>query len=438
MIVVEASSGKVIFSENATYPWYPASTTKLMTMYVALKAVKEGRLRLDSLLTVSPVAAAEPPSKMGFPAGITVTLENALAMTMVKSANDMAAVVAEGVGGSIEGFAAMMNANAQRLGMTQSNFVNPNGLPDDNHVSSARDMAILARAIITDLPEYEYFTHIPAIKFGRRITRNFNSLIGRYPGADGMKTGFVCASGFNLVASATRNGRRLIVVVFGAPSSPVRAAKAAALLEKGFGSGGGFSLFNAGGRNVASLEPVTASPPNLRDDMCGPKRKRPVIASDDDNAAIASGPNGTESGDSGFSLFAATNSTGGMKPSEMLAMAPAAAQPMIVYAGPKKTGADLIAADAIEEAKQTPKKRVAKKKNGKKELKLDIAAKPDAKPAAKPAAAAKPKHAAVTTGTKPAAKPAAKPATAAAKPAAAKPAVATAKPKQAAAKDAKN
>ena len=136
LIVVEADSGRVLYQENATYPWYPASVTKLMTMYVALKAVKEGRMQLDQLLTVSPMAYSQAPSKMGFRPGTTVTLENALAMMMVKSANDMAVVLAEGVGGSVDGFSAMMNATAQRLGMTQTSYVNPNGLPADGQITS--------------------------------------------------------------------------------------------------------------------------------------------------------------------------------------------------------------------------------------------------------------------------------------------------------------
>ena len=155
---------------------------------------------------------------------------------MVHSANDMAVVLAEGVAGSIEDFADEMNATARRLGMTQSSFVNPNGLPADDQITSARDLAILARALIREFPEYDYYWHIPAIKFGKRVMRNYNSLIGRYPGADGMKTGFICASGFNLVASATRGGKRLIAVVLGAPSSQARAMKAAQLLERGFNS----------------------------------------------------------------------------------------------------------------------------------------------------------------------------------------------------------
>ena len=128
-------------------------------------------------------------------------------------------MLAEGVAGSIENFADEMNSTAQHLGMTQSNWVNPNGLPADDQITSARDLAILARALIHDFPEYDMYWHIPAIKFGKRIMRNYNTLIGRYDGADGMKTGFICASGFNLVATATRDGKRLIAVVLGAPSS---------------------------------------------------------------------------------------------------------------------------------------------------------------------------------------------------------------------------
>jgi len=167
LLVVEAESGKVLEAENATIPWYPASVTKLMTAYVTLTAVKEGRITLDTLLTVSPVAASQSPSKMGFRPGTQVTVDNALKMMLVKSANDMAVVLAEGVGGSIDGFSAQMNAAAQKLGMTQTSYVNPNGLPADGQITSARDLAILARGIIHDLPEYEYFVHIPSIRYGR-------------------------------------------------------------------------------------------------------------------------------------------------------------------------------------------------------------------------------------------------------------------------------
>jgi D-alanyl-D-alanine carboxypeptidase len=416
LLVVEADTGKVLQADNATYPWYPASVTKIMTAYVALKAVKEGRLSLDTLLTVSPVAASQSPSKMGFKPGTQVTVENALAMMMVKSANDMAVVIAEGVGGSIDGFAAQMNQTAQKLGMTQTSYVNPNGLPADGQITSARDLAILARAVIRDLPEYEYFYHIPAIRFGRRVTNNFNHLIGRYPGADGFKTGFICASGYNLVGSATRNGKRLIAVVLGSTSGHARAVRAAQLLERGFASNGLAWLRPSLG-TVDNLVPIDASPPNLRDEMCGGKRKRP--ASDEDEDTTVANASGAGGENTAVTFFTAGLQPPMAKPSELLATGPAAVEPMAVYTGPKKTGAALIAAVATDAEKQaTPrrgkKSRVAAKKPDaaapKSEAKSDTksvvvvvrhaSARPDAaaKPAEKPAASAvkpaKPKAAA--------------------------------------------
>ncbi len=437
-LVVEADSGRVLQAENATMPWYPASVTKIMTAYVVLKAVKEGRLSLEQTLTVSPVAASQSPSKMGFKPGTLVTVENALAMMMVKSANDIAVVLAEGVGGSVDGFSAMMNQAAQRLGMTQTSYVNPNGLPADGQVTSARDLAILARAVIRELPEYEYFMHIPAIRFGRRTTANFNRLIGRYPGADGFKTGFICASGYNLVASATRNGKRLIAVVLGSSSGQARAVRAAQLLERGFGNTGLSWLRPAVG-TVDSLAPIDATPPNLRDEMCNGKRKRP--ASDED-AETTLAANGAATGETGVSFFAAGLQGPMPKASELLLQDVPVGEPMVVYTGPKKSGAALIAAVATDSDKQTSKRgkrtRVAAKKpDGAAEPKAAQGKTADSKSAesktaAKPAAA-KPKtqHAAAKPEASATAKPADKPAAAkpAAKPASSGKPAAAAKPK---------
>ena len=422
LLVVEADTGKVLQADNATMPWYPASVTKIMTAYVTLKAVKEGRLTLDTVLTVSPVAASQSPSKMGFRPGIQVTIDNALKMMMVKSANDMAVVLAEGVGGSIDGFSAMMNQTAQKLGMTQTSYVNPNGLPADGQITSARDLAILARAVIRDLPEYEYFMHIPSIRYGRRVTQNFNKLIGRYPGADGFKTGFICASGYNLVASATRNGKRLIAVVLGASSGQARAVRAAQLLERGFGGGLGWLKPALG--TVDNLVPIDATPPNLRDEMCNGKRKRPAT---DEDAELVAANGSASTGETAVTFFTAGLQPPMAKPSEMLAAAPEASEPIPVYTGPTKTGTALIAAVAAEAEKQTPPKRgkkskIAAKKPDAAAAKAEAGAKP-AKPAAvkhanaKPEAVAKPAAAAEK-------KPVAKPAAAADKPkpkAAAKP-----------------
>jgi D-alanyl-D-alanine carboxypeptidase len=296
-LLIEASTGKVLHAENATYPWYPASVTKLMTAYTTLRSIKEGRVAFDTLLTVSRGAAAQQPTKMGFKVGTRVTVDNALKMLMVKSANDIAVTIAEGVGGSIEGFADMMNANARRLGMTQSNFVNPNGLPAENHVTSARDLGILARALIREFPEDDSYWHIHSIRYGKRVMHNYNSLIDRYPGADGMKTGFICASGYNVVASATRNGRRLIAIVLGAYSGAVRAQKAAQLFERGFNSGGLSWLTPALG-TVDALAPIDALPPNLREEMCGGHRRKPPSEDNNEELEDASTPAATASGDS--------------------------------------------------------------------------------------------------------------------------------------------
>ena len=427
LLVVEADTGKVLQADNATMPWYPASVTKIMTAYVTLKAVKEGRLTLDTLLTVSPVAASQSPSKMGFRPGIQVTVDNALKMMMVKSANDMAVVLAEGVGGSIDGFSAMMNQTAQKLGMTQTSYVNPNGLPADGQITSARDLAILARAVIRDLPEYEYFMHIPSIRYGRRVTQNFNKLIGRYPGADGFKTGFICASGYNLVASATRNGKRLIAVVLGSSSGQARAVRAAQLLERGFG-GNGLGWLKPALGTVDNLVPIDATPPNLREEMCSGKRKRPAT---DEDADVVAANGSASTGETAVTFFTAGLQPPMGKPSEMMAAAAEPSEPIPVYTGPTKTGTALIAAVAAEAEKQTPPKRgkkskIAAKKPDAAASKAEAGAKP-AKPAAvrhasaRPEAAAKP---AASAEKKPAAKPAAadKPAPKPAKPkAAAKP-----------------
>ena len=410
-LLIDADSGKVLQSENATYPWYPASTTKLMTAYVTLMAVKQGRIKLDTPFTVSAYALSQPPTKMGFKVGTVVTVDNALKMLMVKSANDMAVTLAEGVDGSVEKFADEMNATAAQLGMTQSHFVNPNGLPAEGHVSSARDLAILARAIFKDIPEYDYYWHLPGIKFGRRVVMNYNKLIALYPGADGMKTGFICASGFNLVASATRDNRRLIAVVLGAPSSAVRAIKAAKMLEQGF-KGDKLSWLMPSLGTVDQLKPIEGvAPPDLRDEMCGPRRKRPAA---EDEEVDLNQP-GQENSPLAFML---SSLHGTVKASQVLAGAVASLPPVEVFVGAFRPS---TAAAASAQEKQLagggPKKKAkakgkAKTKTAEKNEAGSEAAKPDAKPAATKHAAAK-LDAKAADAPKPAAK-SAKPKTAAA------------------------
>jgi D-alanyl-D-alanine carboxypeptidase len=329
-LLIDAATGKVLHAENATYPWYPASVTKLMTAYTTLRAIKEGHITFNTLLTVSRNAAAQNPTKMGFKVGTTVTVDNALKMLMVKSANDIAVTIAEGVGGSIAGFADMMNANARRLGMSQSNFVNPNGLPAENHVTSARDLGILARALIQEFPEYDSYWHIHAIQYGNRVMKNYNSLLDRYPGADGMKTGFICASGYNVVASATHNGRRLIAVILGAYSGAVRAQHAAQLLETGFNSGG-LSWLTPSLGTVDALAPMDAQPPNLREEMCGGhRRKPPSEENDEENAEASASGNGDDSSPQAFMLSSLRPANGKFVLGPPVDTTP----PVVVFTGP--------------------------------------------------------------------------------------------------------
>ena len=244
-LVADADSGQVLMQSDATEVWYPASLTKLMTVYVALDAVRSGNLTMDTPLVVSARAARAPPSKMGFRPGTEVTLDNALKMLMVKSPNDLAITVAEGVSGSVEFFADAMNAAGQRLGLHESHFVNPNGLHNPDHVSSARDMAMIARALLREFPEHADLFGIGELQLGNQIITNHNGLIGRYPGADGMKTGFTCPAGFNVVASANHYGRHLLVVVLGSPTAKTRNQEAADLFDRGFAMSGGSGSLDA-------------------------------------------------------------------------------------------------------------------------------------------------------------------------------------------------
>jgi D-alanyl-D-alanine carboxypeptidase len=276
-LVVDADSDQVLLENESTAPWYPASLTKLMTVYVALDAVRNGKLTFDTPLVMSARAARMPPSKMGFRPGTEVTLDNALKMLMVKSPNDVAVMVAEGVSGSIEAFADDMNADAQRLGLHESHFVNPNGLHNPGHVSSARDMAIIARALLREFPDHADLFSIGAIQLGNKYIPNHNGLLGRYPGADGMKTGFTCPAGFNVVASAN-HGRRLIVVVLGAPTAKSRNQEAANLFDRGFASGGGSG-------SLESLPSGSGAPPNMRADVCLHRNAVAIAAAEDGGAS---------------------------------------------------------------------------------------------------------------------------------------------------------
>ena len=233
-LLFDPATGEVLSQDRAGEPWYPASLTKLMTAYVVFQKLKAGELKLDQKIMVSSLSNSQPPSKIGVKVGGTVSVDFAIQALLVYSANDMAYVLAEAASGNVIAFANAMNAQASRLGMTGSHFVNPNGLFDPRHISTARDIAMIASAVLRDFPEHRHYFSQDFVAVGKRRLSNRNSLILQMPEADGMKTGFVCNSGFNLVATATHEGRRLGAVILGANSGKHRADLAQMLLVDGF------------------------------------------------------------------------------------------------------------------------------------------------------------------------------------------------------------
>jgi D-alanyl-D-alanine carboxypeptidase len=233
-ILFDSSDGKVLYAQDADNHWYPASLTKLMTAYLVFEDIKAGHLSLKQKISCSATAFAEPPSKIGLPVGGEITVDLALQALFVKSANDVAVMLAEAVAGSEPAFVERMNATAKRLGMSRTNFANPNGLPSADQVSTARDLARLSRAIVTQFPEHAHYWSMPHMRYGKRHLASHNPLLRSLEGADGLKTGFTCDSGFNIIASATRDGRQIVAVVLGDKTSNERTVRASSLLEYGF------------------------------------------------------------------------------------------------------------------------------------------------------------------------------------------------------------
>src|SRR5262245_36577925 len=233
-IVVDAESGTVIDAHAATARWYPASLTKVMTVYLAFEAIEAGTLGLDEKLPVSEDAAAQPATELGLGAGETITVNDAILAIILQSANDAAVVLAERIGGSEDQFAVLMTAKAKELGMRRTVFRNATGLPDPEQVTTARDMAVLAAALLHNYPQYYHFFSTTSFTYGGQTFGTINSILTRYEGADGIKTGFTCGSGYNLVASAQRDGRRLIGVLLGSHSSFERSIEMDRLLDVGF------------------------------------------------------------------------------------------------------------------------------------------------------------------------------------------------------------
>ena len=233
-LVFNMKDGRVLYADDPDLPWYPASLTKMMTAYLAFEAIRDGRARMETRVIMSRAARKQPPTKLGLAVGKDITLSEALRAIMIKSANDVSVAIAETLSGSEQSFVKEMNQKAAELGMLNTHFVNPHGLPAIKQVTTARDMALLAQALLRDFPEYApIYAEIEA-KVGKRVIRTHNAIIVTYPGGDGIKTGFTCASGYNLVASATRNGNKVVAVIMGEKSSGARTVRATALLEHGF------------------------------------------------------------------------------------------------------------------------------------------------------------------------------------------------------------
>ena len=233
-IVVDANTGEVLFQRKAGDQRYPASITKVMTLYLTFEALATGRLHMEDRVPFSTWATQQAPSKLGVPAGDSLSVRQAILGLTVKSANDAAVALAERVGGTEARFAQLMSLRAQELGMSGTRYVNANGLPDARQVTNARDIAVLARAVMRDYPQYYSFFDQPSMSWEGHVVANPHSFLRKIPNVDGLKTGFTNAAGHNLVASAVRNGRRLVTVVLGASSSAARDENVADLMEAGF------------------------------------------------------------------------------------------------------------------------------------------------------------------------------------------------------------
>ena len=276
-LLFEPSNGKVLYAEDPDNQWHPASLTKIMTAYVTFEALKQGKLKLTDKVSCSLVATLQPPSKVGLQVGAELTVDTALQAVIIKSANDVTVMLAESISGNETAFVEKMNETAKRLGMTRTHFVNTNGLPDPGQVTTARDLAKLSRAVITEYPEFAHYWSMPDMRIGKRRLGSHNALLKTFPGADGLKTGFTCDSGFNVVASATRDGRRLMAVVLGESSGNERAVRAASLLEHGFQTHGWKELFNQTSIDSLPQDPAAKGVTSMRDSViswdCGNGRR---------------------------------------------------------------------------------------------------------------------------------------------------------------------
>ena len=233
-ILVDAKTGEVLYSRRADAERHPASITKVMTLYLAFEALARGDLHLDDRVLMSNHAAAQAPSKLGLRKGESIGVDDAIRVIATKSANDVAVALAEKLGGSEPHFAQLMNDKARELGMRETHFANATGLPEPTHITTARDIALLSMSVLKKYPKYYTYFSQQEFDWGKQKIANHNHLLGKLPGCDGIKTGYTVAAGYTLAASAIRDGRRLIAVVLGGPSTVARDGNVSALLDAGF------------------------------------------------------------------------------------------------------------------------------------------------------------------------------------------------------------
>ncbi len=262
-IVIDAKNGSILSQNQPHHRWHPASLTKLMTAYVTFRAISSGEIAPGSPVLISKAATRQPPSRMGYKRGVRLRVDTALKIIIIKSANDVSHALAEAVGGSVQGFVERMNDEARRLGMGNTHFTNSNGLHDKGQYSSARDMALLSVRILKEFPEFSFMFAAVGIRTSSKTHYSYNLLLERFAGATGMKTGFVCASGYNMVASAQRQGQQhLIAVVLGRSSQTDRAVAAARLITEATGKSGSGTIYGSisTGQSPQNMRPVLCTP----------------------------------------------------------------------------------------------------------------------------------------------------------------------------------
>jgi len=268
MLLVDASTLQVLYAQDAGQPWHPASVTKLMTAYLAFAAIKDGRVTLDTPVTISQHAWNQAPAKSGLEVGESVSLKDALYIMLVKSANDMAVAVAETIGGNEKSFVAQMNLMAKQMGMNATHYDNANGLKSPGQISTARDLAIIALYIQRDYPEYMPIFQTQNVQLGVHKLETSNTMLMHFEGLTGMKTGYICQSGLNIVATAQRDGRSLLAVVLGASSARERNELAAQMFLRGLSG-----ALTPTGQTVVDIKDLDTDPVDMAPMICGKKAK---------------------------------------------------------------------------------------------------------------------------------------------------------------------